>query len=271
MPDNDIGWGQAAVNNDIGFGKGATNNDINWGTIHADSPSGDTNLVGAGGSSFTNTKSLELDGVNDYVSFTQTKFMSGDNEASYSLWIKPDTYGGNNYGYLVAGSTVSKGGFGYSEGGTSGSHSVGQIYYYNGSSAIFTGVIITANVWNHIVFVFETGGTLKTYKNGSLSATNTGISFGASANFFSRIGHLGTTGHYVNGKIDEFAIWSSALTASNVTTLYNSGVPNDIASLSPVLWYRFEEGSGTSVADSGSGSLTGTLTNGATFSTDVPS
>ena len=70
--------------------------------------------------------------------------------------------------------------------------------------------------------------------------------------------------------MDEFAIWSSALTASNVTTLYNSGVPNDISSLSPVLWYRFEEGSGTSVADSGSGSLTGTLVNGAAFSTDVP-
>lgn len=46
MPDNDIGWGQGAVNNDIGWGKGASNNDINWGAIHADSPSGDTNLVG---------------------------------------------------------------------------------------------------------------------------------------------------------------------------------------------------------------------------------
>tara|TARA_R100001443_G_scaffold13910_1_gene23818 strand:- start:78 stop:1388 length:1311 start_codon:yes stop_codon:yes gene_type:complete len=222
-------------------------------------------------SSFTNTYSVELDGVNDRVTFTQTNFMSGDDEASYSFWIKPDAYGGaSNYGYLVAGSTVAKGGFGYSEGGSSGSHSAGQIYYYNGSAVSFTGVIITQSVWNHIVLVFETGGTLKTYKNGSLANTTTGITFSANSNFFDRIGHLGGTSHYVNGKIDEFAIWSSALTASNVTTLYNSGVPNDISSLSPVLWYRFEEGSGTSVADSGSGSLTGTLVNGAAFSTDVP-
>ena len=222
--------------------------------------------------SFTNTYSVELDGVNDRVTFTQTNFMSGDDEASYSFWIKPDAYGGaSNYGYLIAGSTVSKGGFGYSEGGSSGSHFAGQIYYYNGSSATYTGVAITQSVWNHIVLVFETGGTLKTYKNGSLAATSTGITFGSSANFFDRIGHLGGTSHYVNGKMDEFGIWSSALTASNVTTLYNSGVPNDISSLSPVLWYRFEEGSGTSVADSGSGSLTGTLVNGAAFSTDVPS
>ena len=60
MPDNDIGWGQGAVNNDIGWGKGATNNDIDWGAIHADSPSNDTNLTGAGDTpSFTNTKSLD--------------------------------------------------------------------------------------------------------------------------------------------------------------------------------------------------------------------
>ena len=44
MPENDINWGQGAVNNDIGWGKGASNNDIGWGVIHADSPSGDTDL-----------------------------------------------------------------------------------------------------------------------------------------------------------------------------------------------------------------------------------
>ena len=73
MPDNDIGWGQGAVNNDIGWGKGATNNDIDWGAIHADSPSNDTNLTGAGDTpSFTNTKSLIFDGVNDNLKITDS-------------------------------------------------------------------------------------------------------------------------------------------------------------------------------------------------------
>ena len=39
-------WGQGAKNNDIGWGQGAVNNDIGWGSVHADSWSGDTDIVG---------------------------------------------------------------------------------------------------------------------------------------------------------------------------------------------------------------------------------
>lgn len=39
-------WGQGAKNNDIGWGQGAVNNDIGWGAVHADSWSGDTDIVG---------------------------------------------------------------------------------------------------------------------------------------------------------------------------------------------------------------------------------
>ena len=275
MPDNNIEWGQGAVNNDIGWGKGASNNSISWGAITADSPSGDTNLIGAssGFPSISNTKSLGLDGVNDYASFTETNFMNSNNESSYSFWIKPNTYV-NGYGYFIGGSTSSRGGFAYSEGGTGGSHSPGQIYYYSGSAVKFTGVILTENVWSHLVFVFESGfmgGTLKTYLNGSLANTTTGITFGPLSNLFDRIGNLGGFGHYVNGKMDEFATWSSALTAENVSSIYNSGVPNDISSLNPVFWYRMEFEMFSQTGNDGSSNEILTLQNGATLSTDVPS
>lgn len=39
-------WGQGAKNNNIGWGQGAVNNDIGWGFVHANSWSGDTNIVG---------------------------------------------------------------------------------------------------------------------------------------------------------------------------------------------------------------------------------
>ena len=39
-------WGQGAKNNNIGWGQGAVNNDIGWGSVHANSWSGDTNIVG---------------------------------------------------------------------------------------------------------------------------------------------------------------------------------------------------------------------------------
>ena len=41
----------------------------------------------------------------------------------------------------------------------------------------------------------------------------------------------------VNASIDEFAIWQSDETA-NVSTIYNSGVPNDLTSLNPIVWYK---------------------------------
>lgn len=48
MPNNTIGWGQAAANNSNGFGAAAQNNNINWGWIHSRSYGHDeTNLVGA--------------------------------------------------------------------------------------------------------------------------------------------------------------------------------------------------------------------------------
>jgi hypothetical protein len=39
-------WGQGAKNNNIGWGQGAINNDISWGSVHEDSWSGDTDIVG---------------------------------------------------------------------------------------------------------------------------------------------------------------------------------------------------------------------------------
>jgi hypothetical protein len=85
------------------------------------------------------------------------------------------------------------------------------------------------------------------------------------------------------GLIDEVSIIGSALSdggvssgqtaGGDIATLYNSGVPADISSFSPVSWYRMgdnDSGTGTTITDQGSGSNDGTLTNGPTFSTNTP-
>ena len=44
-----------------------------------------------------------------------------------------------------------------------------------------------------------------------------------------------------NGKIDEVAVWNTALTATDVQNIYNAtttGKTADLSSLSPVAWYR---------------------------------
>ena len=65
---NTIYWGQAAVENTNGFGKSATNNTIDFGEICSDSWSPETNLTGTGATpSFSNTQSIELDGMDAFV------------------------------------------------------------------------------------------------------------------------------------------------------------------------------------------------------------
>ena len=72
------------------------------------------------------------------------------------------------------------------------------------------------------------------------------------------------------GKQDEFAIFNTELSSENASVIYGSGQPNDLTDLSPVAWYRFEEGMGTTAIDSGSGGNDGVLTNGVAYSTNVP-
>ena len=44
MPDNNIEWGQGAVNNSNDWGKAKANSTNNFGAVYDSSPSGDTNI-----------------------------------------------------------------------------------------------------------------------------------------------------------------------------------------------------------------------------------
>ena len=87
---NTIYWGQAAVNNTIGFGQGAK----------------------IGGSSFSNTKSIELDGIDDYVNVGSSS-LGITSAISVSAWVKIPTSntggGGTNIQMIVCEDTTSGG------------------------------------------------------------------------------------------------------------------------------------------------------------------
>jgi hypothetical protein len=74
---------------------------------------------------------------------------------------------------------------------------------------------------------------------------------------------------YFNGKIDEVAVWNVALSAADVTALYNSGNGLKASANSGnydnsgdlVGYWKFNEGTGSTLTDSTSNSNNGTLTN----------
>ena len=87
---------------------------------------------------------------------------------------------------------------------------------------------------------------------------------------------------YFDGKIDEVAIFDSALSDGDVSqsesasgeiaTLYNNGIVGDLTSLNPVSWWKMgdaEGGIGTTIADE-IGENNGTLIGEINFTPDVP-
>ena len=79
-----------------------------------------------------------------------------------------------------------------------------------------------------------------------------------------------STSRYRKGELDELAVFTTALSSANVTSIYNSGTPNDISSLSPLSWWRMGEeatfsnpgGSGNwTLVDQGSGGSNATSIN----------
>ena len=205
--------------------------------------------------SFIDETSWDLDGVdeklanptgiaNQYTTIQADAGMGANVKWSVSFWVKLDTMETNDMFYKITDST----------GATI------QILYVNvvgrltafmtGSTSNWTrsanGAISTGS-WFHVAMVYD--GTLgrysrqKIYVNASTS--------GSTSNFYSA-NHPASTGInigagvsslFINGHINEFAVfYGTALSAADVTTLYNSGTATDLNEFTtpPTNWYRSE-------------------------------
>lgn len=257
MGDNDSGTGTTITD------QGSGGND---GTL-INGPTFSTDVLAP----FTNTYSLEFDGTNDYLDLSSAaSLLNSQSVVTMSFWYYADDYG------LVAGARASNtDAFAFWPYDASNFYWIGR----NGGGGTVTASNPGLNQWVHCVAVQNgTSATLYlTPTSTGTTATTTGTLDGALSatlgNSF-RVASDAHAGSYFNGKVDEVAVWNSALSASDVTTLYNSGVPGDISSLNPLGWWRMGDnngGTGTTITDQGSGGNDGTLTNGPTFSTTVPS
>ena len=88
---------------------------------------------------------------------------------------------------------------------------------------------------------------------------------------FNQIGRRITVGQWL-GNLDELAVFSSVLSASDVSTIYGTGVPTSLSTLNPVHWWRADESTYPTLKDMGSGGNDGLMKNmsSANFVADVP-
>ena len=228
--------------------------------------------------SFSNTKSLVFDGVDDFVNMSNVLNLANDGSdaVSISLWLKTSL---SSLGYLVSKQT------GFTDGYAVFMLPTGAICFYLGSSGSSARIYAcTQNTfnngnWHNIVVTYDGSqdvSGLNIYVNNTLqtltvATNNTPNNVSNSGSF--TIGMRNGTAYPYLGTIDEVAVWTSELSASNVTSIYNSGSPADLTSLSPVSWWRNGDGDTfPTLTDNGSGSNNGTMTNmtSGDIVTDVP-
>ena len=234
------------------------------------------------GGGFINTYSVAFDGTDDSIDIgSPTSIQSLTSEITISVWVKaPRTFATNYYTLASKGEYAAAGSQWSIRINTANARNTagGAFSVFPNSNAITDNQGLTFptpvddDQWHHMMFVND-GTDLKVYIDGVLDATGAGKGrtlYNGSRTL--RLGRLtASTTQELIGNLDEVAIFGTALQLSDAEAIYNNGEPGDLTSLNPVSWWRFEEGSGSTATDSGSGGNDGTLVNNTTFEIDVPS
>ena len=202
---------------------------------------------------FTNTYSLDFDGVDTCVTFQPILNIDATNGLTLSFWVKLNVSAAWDYVFSSASSGVDSSlNLRWNAGG-------GLTSWVVGSSQA-TGISTGYGAWRHIVMTLNySNGDVKFYMDGVVSATV--LSFGSSYSNvnLSTIGAFNSIGSSpTDGLIDEVSIFRSVFDQSAITNLYNGGNPTDLTSLSPHLWVRMGEkatydGTNWTLIDQGSG------------------
>jgi hypothetical protein len=179
------------------------------------------------------SEGYDFDGVNDYI--TAASDITGFK--SVSVWFNPTTTITTGAGqYLMSGdddTTAIKDlphlRFGESAGAVSNeliafNTSATGLYYWDTTAMGFSTIV--AGNWNHLVLVWDsTGSSYRLYFNGVDKGL--GAEYNSPAEITTWVTpRIGARLHYSNywdGQIDETAFWTKALTAEEVTDLYNEG------------------------------------------------
>lgn len=215
-----------------------------------------------------NGKHLKLDGVNDYVEVMDHDDLDINSSEDFSItcWVRSNDLSANTR-FIDKKSGSSAGYELISKSGTGGlwASNYNTINQYNASTSAGS-VNISDGNWHHIAYVLnKTDKTSITYVDGVLDQTFTfvlvgiyGSENGENLLFGSDINES----LYYEGDLDEIRIWSSPLTAGEVTADMNTAALTGNEANLLAAW-DFENCTGTNAPDISGNNHTGTLVNGA--------
>ena len=173
--------------------------------------------------SFNNIYSTHFDGVDDYVALGTTGMSSIKNTGSISAWFQLETVGSSanifqsrvdsdNTIHLYYNAGTNELTANYKAGGTANNATTNESIEGDG-------------LWHHACSTWDSSGNIKLYLDGTLKDT-TAISGAINGSFTTAaIGNNSTGGGFWKGNIDEVTIFNKELDSTEVTSLYNDGLP----------------------------------------------
>lgn len=217
-------------------------------------------------------EALEFNGTSDYISVSHNNNLNADSGLTIEAWIKAsswakaqwqnvivskDGWASGDEGYTLRAGDNGKLSFNVGDGGSGGWHEVAS------------GSVMKTGQWYHVAGTFD-GTTLRVYINGIEQASAAYSGLIATTTYDLNIGRItytaGGTRNFA-GEIDEVKIWDKALSATELRAWMCKKTTNSHPKYSELLaYYKFDGGTGTSVADSSGNGHTGTI-NGASWLT----
>ncbi|WP_343643628.1 endo-beta-N-acetylglucosaminidase H [Chryseobacterium sp.] len=221
------------------------------------------------GTTPTGSYALSLDGSTESGAAGSMN-LSGS-ALSFEGWIKPSSFkSASPYISSIMGTEVSDGNSAFLRlGDASLANNKLQfvVSINNVQQKLASATALNANTWYHVAATYD-GSNMKIYINGVLDATKAQTGSVNSTGAFT-VGYLYNTSRNFNGKIDEVRVWKRALSQTEISqNMCNVSVP----ATSLAAYWKFNEGSGSTVQDTSGNGVTLTLTgvDASNWGTDLP-
>ena len=167
---------------------------------------------------YQNRWGASFDGNNDSMTVPDDASLNVSSGFTVSAWIylnslgvfqgivaKRDSSGTNYQFYIRSGNVLS---------------------YYNGSSVYNDNTTLSSGVWTHVAVSATSNSSASFYVNGSLSSTHSiGAIISSTSDVY--IGQVTGVSHF-DGSMDDVAIFDAALSAPDITKIYNGTAPNGV-------------------------------------------
>lgn len=196
---------------------------------------------------------LQFDGVNNYVDVGNSSVFNIDSAVTYEVWIKPDTglsgFIFNKWVNFQEDKQIEY----------SGDHVYFYLFNVFGGASLVTSSIVPLHQYTHIAASYD-GTTAKLYVNGNLDTSKNvsspvnnssgGFYIGFNPDRFDVVAPF-------KGIIDEFRIWNTARSESEIQSTMNQTLNGNESGL--IGYWKFDEGTGSTTADQTSNGNDGTI------------